>query len=150
MKDYELKASEEKDTFASGAVRDSIKGKGKFVLLPAEAMRRLAIHFEKGSEKYGDNNWKRGMPVGRFLDSALRHIFNYLAEKDDEDHLVAAAWNLVAALETESMIEDNKLPKELLDVGPNKYQDFTKDPPVPHFPKTQAALRDLHTSKYGV
>jgi hypothetical protein len=118
MKDYDLKASDEKQKFDTGAVRDKQVGKGRFDLLPAEAITRLARHFEKGAVKYGDRNWEKGIPLGRYVDSAMRHLFSYLAGKDDEDHLVAACWNLLAALETEYRAVEGSLPIALLDVGP--------------------------------
>lgn len=119
MQDYELQDSGERQEFDTGAVRDKQTGKGRFDLLPAQAMLRLARHFEKGSIKYAPRNWERGIPVSRFLDSALRHAFSFLEGKGDEDHLVAAAWNLIAALETETRALDGRLPSELVDIGPH-------------------------------
>jgi hypothetical protein len=118
--DYTLHDSGERQQFATGAVRDRQAGKGRFDLLPALAVTRLARHFEKGAAKYGDRNWERGIPLSRFLDSALRHLFAYLAGRDDEDHLVAAAWNLLAALETEARADGGRLPVSLIDVGPRQ------------------------------
>jgi hypothetical protein len=118
--DYTLHDSGERQQFATGAVRDRQTGKGRFDLLPALAVIRLARHFEKGAAKYGDRNWERGIPLSRFLDSALRHLFAYLAGRDDEDHLVAAAWNLLAAMETEERAESDRLPLDLVDIGPRR------------------------------
>jgi hypothetical protein len=115
-----LHDSGERQQFATGAVRDRQAGKGRFDLLPALAVPRLARHFEKGAAKYGDRNWERGIPLSRFLDSALRHLFAYLAGRDDEDHLVAAAWNLLAAMETEERAESDRLPLDLVDIGPRR------------------------------
>jgi hypothetical protein len=126
MRDYSLHDSGERQQFATGAVRDRQAGKGRFDLLPPLAMNRLARHFEKGAAKYGDRNWERGIPLSRFLDSALRHLFAYLAGRDDEDHLVAAAWNLLAALETDARAAGGRLPPELVDIGPQR-PDGTKE-----------------------
>ncbi|MGG4452391.1 dATP/dGTP diphosphohydrolase domain-containing protein [Brevibacillus porteri] len=42
-------------------------------------MRRVAVRSELGEVKYGDGrNWEKGMPIGEFMDSALRHIFQYM------------------------------------------------------------------------
>ncbi|MGE3809694.1 MAG: dATP/dGTP diphosphohydrolase domain-containing protein [Gemmataceae bacterium] len=117
MQDYELQDSGRRQEFATGAVRDQQTGKGRFDLLPAKAMARLAKHFEKGATKYQPRNWERGIPVSRFLDSALRHAFSYIGGEKGEDHLVAAAWNLIAALETESRALEGQLPAELVDIG---------------------------------
>ncbi len=118
MHDYDLQDSGQRQEFATGAVRDRQAGKGRFDLLPPAAILRLARHFEKGAAKYSQRNWERGIPLSRFLDSALRHTFSFMEGRDDEDHLVAAAWNLLAALETEHRAVTGRLPKELLDLGP--------------------------------
>lgn len=120
MKDYELHDSGARQQFDTGAQRDTQAGKGRFDLLPPTALLRLAVHFEKGAKKYSARNWERGMPLSRFLDSALRHVFKYLEGAADEDHLVAATWNLLAALETESRILAEMLPGSLMDIGPHK------------------------------
>jgi len=120
MNDYALQDSGQRQEFATGAVRDRQSGKGRFDLLPPEALLRLARHFEKGAAKYGDRNWERGIPLSRYVDSALRHTFSYMQGKNDEDHLVAACWNLLAALETEQRAANGVLPNDLIDMGPNQ------------------------------
>lgn len=45
--------SRERTTFESGAVRDMHEGKGRFDLLPWEAIHELAKHCEDGAKKYG-------------------------------------------------------------------------------------------------
>lgn len=55
----------------------------------------LAKHFEAGAAKYGDNNWQKGLPASRYIDSALRHLFKYLDGQTDEPHKVAFAWNIL-------------------------------------------------------
>ena len=104
--------------FAGGAVRDTTCGKGRFDLLPPRAIRAVARRFEQGAEKYGDRNWEQGEPIGRsYLDSGLRHAFQALQGLRDEDHLVAAAWNFLAAIETRERIREGLLPEELDDIG---------------------------------
>lgn len=120
MNDYDLQASGEQQEFSTGAVRDRQTGKGRFDLLPPAAINRLAKHFEKGAAKYGDRNWERGIPLSRYFDSALRHAFSYLQGRSDEDHLVAACWNFLAALETEHRAANGQMSAELLDIGPNR------------------------------
>lgn len=112
-----VKDSGVRENFATGSVRDTRKGKGRFDLLPAKAMRRIARHFEAGAAKYGDNNWLKGQPISRYLDSALRHLFNHLDGQRDEEHLTAACWNLLAAIETEERVRVGKLPPELNDLS---------------------------------
>ena len=96
--------------FASGAVRDIQEGKGDMVSLPNAAILRLSKHYENGALKYGRWNYTKGIPVSSFMDSALRHLFKYLDGWDDEDHLSAAAFNVLGAMEMEAKH------KELLDI----------------------------------
>jgi len=109
--------SGEKQDFGTGSVRDTRDGKGRFDLLPAYALTRLAQHFENGAKKYEDRNWEKGQPLSRYLDSAIRHAFKYLGGSRDEDHIGAVAWNAMAFIETEKRIALGILPKELDDVS---------------------------------
>lgn len=110
-----IKDSGRREDFQTGSRRDIRDGKGRFDLLPARAIRRLARHFEAGGKKYGDRNWEKGQPISRYMDSALRHAFSYLEGQRDEDHLIAAAWNLMCAADTEERIREGILPPTLLD-----------------------------------
>lgn len=112
---------DERETWPTGAQRDSRAGKGRYDLLPPRALHRVALRFELGATRYGARNWERGMPVSRCIDSALRHLMQYMMGDDAEDHLAAAAWNVLAACEIESRCRDGLLPSELNDVcrGPS-------------------------------
>lgn len=105
-----------KQKFSTGAHRDIQEGKGRFDLLPYYAITRLAQHFENGAKKYGDENWRKGIPLRRYLDSMIRHAFKVLAGMDDEDHLAAVAWNACCLLETQELVRLGLLPKELDDL----------------------------------
>jgi hypothetical protein len=108
-----VKDSGERQEFSTGARRDTQTGKGRFDLLPVNAMFRLAKHFENGAVKYGDSNWLKGIPLSRYLDSLLRHAFKVAGGLEDEDHLSAVIWNACCLLETQELIRQGKLPKEL-------------------------------------
>ena len=108
--------SGKRQEFPTGSVRDLQDGKGRFDLLPFYALTRLAQHFENGAVKYGDENWRLGQNLRRYISSAIRHITKYMLGYREEDHLIAAVWNLMCLVETEQMIRDNKLPKELDDL----------------------------------
>ncbi len=97
-----IKDSGERREFDTGAVRDMASGKGLMVVMPAAALLRLSKHYEHGAQKYGKFNWQKGIPVDSFIDSALRHIMKYLDGWDDEDHLAAAAFNILGAMEMEA------------------------------------------------
>jgi hypothetical protein len=64
-------------------------------------LMRLAQHYENGAKKYGDRNWEKGIPCHSFADSAMRHFVKYMDGWDDEDHLIAAIWNLCGLAWTE-------------------------------------------------
>ena len=117
---HPLQDSGERRDFATGSRRDKRTGKGRFDLLPARALRRLARHFEAGAVKYGDRNWEKGQPLSVYLDSALRHATIYMEGKTDEDHLIAAAWNLLCLADTEERIKEGLLPRELRDLPGEK------------------------------
>jgi len=98
MTELKAKDSGERREFETGARRDMNVGKGRMDLLPAESVLRLSRWYEIGAEKYGDHNWERGIPLSSYLDSAIRHTFKFMAGCDDEDHLSAAVWNLMAIM----------------------------------------------------
>jgi hypothetical protein len=125
--DYKIKDSGTRREFGTGAVRDMSSGKGRFDLIPWRAIRALAIHYEKGCIKYGDRNWEKGIPVGSFLDSAMRHLAQVIDGRDDENHLIAALWNLACAYETILRIQDGTYKEELYNLPrkiklPNPYE----------------------------
>ena len=111
-----VKDSGERQEFDTGSRRDTREGKGRFDLLPPIAIRRLAQHFENGSAKYGDRNWEKGQPLSRYLDSSIRHLFSHLEGMRDEDHLAAAAWNIICMIHTEEMIRRGLLSDQLDDL----------------------------------
>ena len=114
-----LKDSGKRQEFSTGAVRDIQEGKGRFDLLPTRAVRELAKHFEAGALKYSARNWEKGIPLSRYLDSALRHSFAALEGQTDENHAAAAAWNWLCFIETRARISAGLLPAELDDVPPS-------------------------------
>lgn len=111
-----VKDSGAREDFATGSVRDTREGKGRFDLISTIALRRLAQHYENGAVKYGDRNWEKGQPLSRYLDSAMRHLVSVLEGQEDEDHAIAAVWNLMAYVHTEAKIRAGQLPTELDDM----------------------------------
>ena len=90
--------SRERTEFPTGAVRDMHGGKGRFDLLPWEAIWEVAKHCQRGAEKYGERNCEKGIPIHSLCDSAMRHLAKYMMGLADEPHLVAAAWNVLFAI----------------------------------------------------
>ena len=60
----------------------------------------VAIHFEEGAKKYGDNNWRKGIPVRCYIDSGIRHYIKWLRGDQDEPHDRAFCWNIICAIWT--------------------------------------------------
>lgn len=56
-------------------------------------LKDLAIHFQKGAEKYGERNCEKGIPAWSFHDSAIRHTCQFLLGEHDEPHHISAVWN---------------------------------------------------------
>lgn len=82
-----------------------------------EIRRRLAGVLERGATKYGDRNWEKGIPIGRYLDSFIRHTWQANEGRDkDEDHRTQALWNILCLIQTLGMIEMGLLPESLQDI----------------------------------
>lgn len=96
---HNIKDSGERTAFASGAVRDMQAGKGRMDLLPWAAIMEVSKHCEAGALKYGEHNVDKGIPTHSLMSSAMRHAAKYMEGETDEDHLLAAAWNLLWAVQ---------------------------------------------------
>lgn len=65
---------------------------------PETMILEVAIHFEEGAKKYGDNNWQKGIPVNCYLDSAIRHYLKFRRGDRDEPHDRAFVWNIMCCI----------------------------------------------------
>lgn len=102
-----------------GAMREPALGKGRFDLLSPFVTRRDALWMELGAVKYADRNWEKGIPFGRTIDSALRHLNDWQRGLRTEDNLSAARWNIGAMVHYE---ETGMAPEW------NNYPDYTARP----------------------
>jgi len=116
MKYNKVADSGKRENFDTGSRRDTREGKGRYDLISPIVIERDTQHLENGAVKYGDRNWEKGQPLSRYFDSAIRHMYKYLAGLKDEDHLAAARWNIACIIHTEEMIHRGLLPKELNDL----------------------------------
>ena len=92
-------------------------------------IRDLAIHFQKGAEKYGEHNCEKGIPLWSFHDSGLRHLTQWLLGENDENHFIAAVWNFVMAIWTinnhpERCVEHPVEETNVTDAQKDACQDF--------------------------
>jgi hypothetical protein len=102
--------------FDTGAVRDAMSGKGMPSLVPIEALRAVSKRFEDGANKYGRDNWKKGIPLSRYVDSLYRHLWQLMEDDQSEDHGGAVIWNAMCLIQTKKWISEGKLPSELNDL----------------------------------
>ena len=117
-----IEDSGDRREFASGAVRDMQEGKGDMASIPWESILRLSKHYEAGAKKYKRWNYRAGIPLTSYMDSAMRHIAKYMCGCDSEDHLSAAVFNLLGAMLVE------QISPELIDIptryGRNRFNYF--------------------------
>ena len=77
--------------------------KNRLDLVPPEWPWALADITTRGSLKYAERNWERGMKWSIMVGCALRHLYKFIAgERYDKEigchHLAMAAWNLLALM----------------------------------------------------
>lgn len=58
----------------------------------------VSKHFEEGAEKYGETNWRLGLPVECYMNSAIRHYLKYRRGDTDEPHDRAFVWNVMCCI----------------------------------------------------
>ena len=75
------------------AFKDSSQWSDKYTML-----LEVAKHYEAGAAKYGADNWKKGMPVYIYIDSAIRHYLKWLRGDKDEPHDRAFVWNIMCCI----------------------------------------------------
>lgn len=68
--------------------------------IPSECLQDLAAVWRRGDERYGYENWKKGLPYKEALDHVFEHIRQYIADgpyntEDRLPHLMQAAWGLI-------------------------------------------------------
>lgn len=111
-----MKRTQGNEAFATGAVREAVVGKPSMELIAPTFLDRLGLWLEKGSRKYAPRNWEQGLPMDRTVGSLLRHINQYRDGDTEEDHLAAAACNIMFLIHHEEMIRRGVLPAELNDL----------------------------------
>lgn len=82
------------------ALRESTKTIPIYASGLPNMMLEVSHLYAAGAEKYGENNWKNGMPVKCYIDSGTRHYLKTLRGDDDEPHYRGFVWNILCALWT--------------------------------------------------
>ena len=111
-----MQDSGKRETFESGAVRDTAEGKSRPDLISPFATERLGEWLRKGAEKYAPRNWEKGLPVSRSVASLCRHLMKYQQGCTDEDHIAAILCNAMFIAHTEEMCKRGMLSMSLLDM----------------------------------
>lgn len=109
----------QKESFSTGAQRDARRGKGRYDLIDPLLMERLARLMEYGASHYGPDNWRKGMPLSRCVDSLTRHLNNWrqgITDPDHGDNLAAVIFNAMALMRFEHDIGEGRLPADLDDL----------------------------------
>ena len=124
-----IKDSGDRTEFSTGAVRDMHAGKGRMDLLPWHGIIEVSKLCEDGALKYGERNVDKGIPLHSLLDSAARHLAKVIMGEADEDHLRAAAWNLLWALEQRTTHPElNDMPwGQVRPAAPEEIENFWAD-----------------------
>ena len=141
---YTTLDSGEREDYSTGARRDVRTEKGRYDLLQVFAIRRIAGVLERGAAKYGDRNFEKGIPLMRYIDSGLRHTFEVIEGKTDEDHAAQAAWNLLSFIQTEEMIKRGILPASLDDRPVYNLPVVEPTPPFIPWDSYPQSVHDVH------
>jgi len=70
----------------------------RFDLIPAEAMRQLALVYGGGAQKYEDNNWRKGYAWGLSVAALQRHLNAWLQGEDNDPEVSDLAGEPVSHL----------------------------------------------------
>ncbi len=106
--------------FETGAIRDKQDGKEDYIeTISWTAMKRYAEYMTGKKKKYGEGNFKKGIPIESYEQSLLRHIQKYLENKyeggdseREEDHLSAILFNAFGIIHEEETIRKTSLIEE--------------------------------------
>lgn len=115
MMTAKIKDSGKRIEYNSGMKRDVQDDKPDFTLLFPEdlpfekqPLTIFAHHLRLGAQKYGRRNWEKANSqeeLDRFKQSALRHLLQALSGEEDEDHLSAVLFNIIAWMYTKEKIK---------------------------------------------
>lgn len=72
--------NEEMHESANGAKKAN--NEQRMSLVPAQELLEVAAHYHRGSKKYGDHNWTKGMPFSWHYDALMRHLLTYWGGED--------------------------------------------------------------------
>lgn len=103
-------------TFESGAIRDADNTKEDYgETISWTAFKRYAQFMTRQKAKYGEGNFKLGIPVKSYEQSLLRHVQKYMENKYEQgtvevdfDHLSAMVFNIFGIMHEEERVRKNR------------------------------------------
>lgn len=107
------------------------QGKPQWSLIPMKAIEPGVRVLMQGAEKYGTNNWRKGLLTREICESLLRHVYAYLEGEDNDSesgqphvgHIIANAIFLSDMHQTRPDM-DNRFSKEKTCCG--KWDEYGK------------------------
>lgn len=81
--------------FNSGAIRDEYISDIRLDLISKEFVFAIGKTLAEGGKKYGEHNWKKGMPKSSVMNHILHHLFKYVEGDISEEHLAHAACGIM-------------------------------------------------------
>lgn len=111
-------SGERTDLAGTGALRENNYEKQlyRYDLIPPIVIKTLAEHYGRGSIKYADRNWQKGLPISNFYRAIMSHLMKWALNDVSENHLAAILWNAAGILWTEDAVSRGILPYSLLDM----------------------------------
>ena len=81
------------------------QNKGRWDLMPVEALEEVVQVMTYGANKYSDRNWEKGLAWGRLFAAAQRHMWAFWRGEDLDpetglSHLAHAAASILMLLQT--------------------------------------------------
>ena len=119
-----MKDSGKRQTFNTGAVRDTDDNKSRPDLISPFMLERLGLWMKAGADKYGEHNWMKGLPVSRCIASLYRHLISYMQGDRSEDHLMGVIANAGFIAHFEEMVRRGLLHPSLLDMPKYRRPSF--------------------------
>jgi hypothetical protein len=94
----------------SDLLREDKTGKPDFTIVPFGPLTRIANRFTEGAKKYERDNYKCCTldQLQTYRESALRHLMQYVDGQDSEDHLSAAAVNIMILMYVEDKYKEKE------------------------------------------
>ena len=112
----EMKTTEEKRTFDTGAKKHLDTDKPRPDLISPIFMLRVGDWLAKGAKSYGARNWEKGIPISELIASLERHLQQFKLGEEDEDHVAAMGCCIMFLTHTLEMVKRGKLPASLDDM----------------------------------